>query len=185
MTLNLHRSLKIVKEMFCRAKKLPPFDLIKELLNYNIITGVFTWKVKKSNKKAGSIAGRVTNKGYVYITIDGKGYAAHRLAWLLVTTKDPYPYEVDHKDGDKGNNAFHNLRQATPQQNSSNRKIGSNNTSGHKSIAFMPNQTLNPYYVCISQQNKSYSLGSFPTLEKAIKARDKKGKEIYGEFYRP
>ena len=38
--------------MFCRAKKLPPFDLVKELLNYNIITGVFTWKVKKSNKKA-------------------------------------------------------------------------------------------------------------------------------------
>ena len=161
--------------MFCRAKKLPPFKLVKELLNYNIITGVFTWKIKKSNKKAGSIAGRVTNKGY----------AAHRLAWLLVTTKDPHPYEVDHKDGDTGNNAFHNLRKATIQQNSSNRKIGSNNTSGYKSITFMPNQTLNPYYVCISQQNKSYSLGSFPTLEKAIKARDMKGKEIYGEFYRP
>ena len=77
------------------------------------------------------------------------------------------------------------MRKATIQQNSSNRKIGSNNTSGYKSITLMPNQTLNPYYVCISQQNKSYSLGSFPTLEKAIKARDIKGKEIYGEFYRP
>ena len=169
MTLNLHRSLKIVKEMFCRAKKLPPFHLIKELLNYNIITGVFTWKIKKSNKKAGSIAGRVTNKGYVYITINGKGYAAHRLAWLLVTTKDPYPYEVDHKDGNTGNNAFNNLRKATIQQNSSNRKIGSNNTSGHKSITFYANQPLNPYTVCISQKNKSHSLGSFPTLEKPLK----------------
>ena len=56
--------------MFCRAKKLPPFDLVKELLNYNIITGVFTWKVKKSNKKAGSIAGRTNAKGYRYITIN-------------------------------------------------------------------------------------------------------------------
>ena len=175
----------MAKKMFCRAKKLPPFHLIKELLNYNIITGVFTWKIKKSNKKAGSIAGRVTNKGYVYITINGKGYAAHRLAWMLVTTKDPHPYEVDHKDGNTGNNAFKNLRKATIQQNSSNRKIGSNNTSGHKSITFMPSQSLNPYYVCISQQKKSYSLGSFPTLEKAIEARDIKGKEIYGEFYRP
>ena len=181
----MHKKKDGLKEMFCRAKKLPPFKLIKELLNYNIITGVFTWKIKKSNKKAGSIAGRVTNKGYVYITIDGKGYAAHRLAWLLVTTKDPHPYEVDHKDGDTGNNAFHNLRKATIQQNSSNRKIGSNNSSGHKSITFMPSQPLNPYTVCINQQKKSHSLGSFPTLEKAIQARDIKGKQLYGEFYRP
>lgn len=171
--------------MYCRAKKLPPFDVVHELLAYNIITGVFTWKVKKSNKKAGSIAGRVTDRGYVYITIDGKGYAAHRLAWLLVTTKDPYPFEVDHKDRNKGNNAFHNLRQATIQQNSSNRKIGSNNTSGHKSITFQSHQTTNPWVVCIHQQNKSHYVGSFPTLEMALEARDKKGKEIYGDFYNP
>ena len=171
--------------MYCRAKKLPPFDVVHELLAYNIITGVFTWKVKKSNKKAGSIAGRVTDRGYVYITIDGKGYAAHRLAWLLVTSKDPYPYEVDHKDRNKGNNAFHNLRQATIQQNSSNRKIGSNNTSGHKSITYQSHQTSNPWVVCISQKNKSHYVGSFPTLEMAIEARDKKGKEIYGDFYNP
>jgi len=171
--------------MFCRAKKLPPFDFINEILSYNIITGVFTWKIKKSNKKAGSIAGRTNTKGYRYITINKKSYAAHRLAWLLVTNKDPYPYEIDHIDGNKGNNAFNNLRQATPQQNSCNRKLGSNNSSGYKSITFMPQQPLNPYTVCISQKNKSHSLGSFPTLEKAIEARDIKGRQLYGEFYRP
>ena len=181
----MHKRKGGLKQMFCRAKKLPPFDLVKELLNYNIITGVFTWKIRKSNKKARSIAGRTNAKGYRYITINRRSYAAHRLAWLLVTTKDPYPYEIDHKDGNTGNNAFHNLRKATPQQNSCNRKIGSNNSSGHKSITFMPSQPLNPYTVCISQQNKSHSLGSFPTLEKAIQARDIKGKQLYGEFYRP
>ena len=34
-------------------------------------------------------------------------------------------------------------------------------------------------------RNKSHSLGSFPTLEKAIEARDIKGRQLYGEFYRP
>ena len=49
-------------KMYCKAKKLPPFDVVNELLAYNIITGVFTWKVNKSNKKAGSVAGRVKRK---------------------------------------------------------------------------------------------------------------------------
>lgn len=172
--------------MYCKAKKLPPYDVVNKLIAYNIITGVFKWKVNKSNKKAGSIAGRVKkDSGYRYITINKQECAAHRIAWLLVTKKDPYPYEIDHKDRNKGNNAFHNLRLATIQQNSSNRKIGSNNTSGHKSITFQSHQTSNPWVVCIHQQNKSHYVGSFPTLEMAIKARDKKGKELYGDFYNP
>ena len=172
--------------MYCKAKKLPPFDVVNKLIAYNIITGVFKWKVNKSNKKAGSIAGRVKkDSGYRYITINKQECAAHRIAWLLVTKKDPYPYEIDHKDRNKGNNAFHNLRQATIQQNSSNRKIGSNNTSGHKSITYQSHQTSNPWVVCIHQQNKSHYVGSFPTLEMALEARDKKGKEIYGDFYNP
>ena len=172
--------------MYCKAKKLPPFDVVNKLIAYNIITGVFKWKVNKSNKKAGSIAGRVKkDSGYRYITINKQECAAHRIAWLLVTKKDPYPYEIDHKDRNKGNNAFHNLRQATIQQNSSNRKIGSNNTSGHKSITYQSQQTCNPWVVCISQKNKSHYVGSFPTLEMALEARDKKGKEIYGDFYNP
>ena len=43
--------------MYCKAKKLPPFDVVNELLTYNIITGVLTWKVNKSNVKAGRQAG--------------------------------------------------------------------------------------------------------------------------------
>ena len=172
--------------MYCKAKKLPPFDVVNKLIAYNIITGVFTWKVNKSNKKAGSIAGRVKkDSGYRYITINKQECAAHRIAWLLVTTKDPYPYEIDHKDRNKGNNAFHNLRPATIRQNSSNRKIGSNNTSGHKSITYQSHQTSNPWVVCIHQQNRSHYVGSFPTLKMAIEARDKKGKELYGDFYNP
>ena len=172
--------------MYCRAKKLPPFDVVNKLIAYNIITGVFTWKVNKSNKKAGSVAGRVKKKsGYRYITINKQECAAHRIAWLLVTKKDPWPYEVDHRNNEPKDNYFTNLRKATPKQNSANRQKGKNNTSGHKSITYQSHQTSNPWVVCIHQQNKSHYVGSFPTLEMALKARDKKGKELYGKFYNP
>ena len=172
--------------MYCRAKKLPPFDVVNKLIAYNIITGVFTWKVNKSNKKAGSVAGRVKKKsGYRYITINKQECAAHRIAWLLVTKKDPWPYEVDHRNNEPKDNYFINLRKATPAQNSANRQKGKNNTSGHKSITYQSHQTSNPWVVCIHQQNRSHYVGSFPTLEIALKARDKKGKELYGKFYNP
>ncbi len=171
--------------MYCRAKKLPPFDVVNELLTYNIITGALTWKVNKSNVKAGTQAGYLKKTGYLYICINKQVCAAHRIAWLLVTKKDPWPYEVDHINHNKSDNAFKNLRKATPAQNSANRKLGKNNSSGHKSIYFMPQQKKNPYRVVISQQFKSISLGSFPTEAEAISARDKMGKEIYGDFYNP
>ena len=171
--------------MYCRAKKLPPFDVVNELLTYNIITGALTWKVNKSNVKAGTQAGYLKKTGYLYICINKQVCAAHRVAWLLVTKKDPWPYEVDHINHNKSDNSFKNLRKATPAQNSANRKLGKNNSSGHKSIYFMPQQKKNPYRVVISQQFKSVSLGSFPTEAEAISARDKMGKEIYGDFYNP
>ena len=171
--------------MYCRAKKLPPFDVVNELLTYNIITGALTWKVNKSNIKAGTKAGSLKKTGYLYVTINRQDCAAHRVAWLLVTKKDPWPYEVDHINHNKSDNSFKNLRKATPAQNSANRKLGKNNSSGHKSIYFMPQQKKNPYRVVISQQFKSVSLGSFPTEAEAISARDKMGKEIYGDFYNP
>ena len=172
--------------IFCRAKKLPSFDLVDQILKYNPDNGYFFWKTDRgTNKVKDTVAGRITSTGYIYISIDSKSYAAHRLAFLLHTGKDPYPYEVDHINHDKEDNSFKNLRKATIQQNSSNRQKGSNNSSGHKSIRFMESQPLNPYFVCIRQKKIGHSLGSFPTLKAAIEARDKKGREIYGEFYHP
>ena len=57
-------------------------DRLKELLDYNSVTGIFTWKVFRSRTaKAGTRAGYLS-KGYVYISVDGIGYSARKLAWL-------------------------------------------------------------------------------------------------------
>ena len=97
---------------------LPSHSRLVELLAYDALTGVFTWKLDRANTaKAGGKAGGVITSGkYVDIRVDGKAYKAHRLAWLYVTGDDPGTATVDHIDCNGLNNAFANLRLATRRQ---------------------------------------------------------------------
>jgi len=54
---------------------------LKHILSYDPETGVFCWLQPRPRIKVGGIAGSLKKKtGYVSIEIDGKEYAAHRLA---------------------------------------------------------------------------------------------------------
>ena len=109
---------------------------IKEALNYNPESGVFTWKVNRSNKMAGSIAGCLGRKGgYVKITYNNKNYAAHRLAWFFIFGSFPNSY-IDHIDNDPENNKLSNLRIATNAQNQQNAKTRKDSKSGYKGVFF-------------------------------------------------
>lgn len=93
---------------------------LKQLLDYDSITGVFTWTSRKSNRiTVGSIAGNVHKYGYRKIRINGKSYMAHRLAVLYMTGAWP-EIEVDHINGTKDDNAYVNLRCVTLSTNRQN-----------------------------------------------------------------
>ncbi len=103
---------------------------LKEILNYDPISGKFVWyKWRLTSKGSMKLAGCVEN-GYLRIKIDGKKYLAHRLAWLYMTGKFPV-YEIDHIDRSKMNNQFSNLRDVSHAHNiqnvlspQSNNKVG-------------------------------------------------------------
>ena len=100
-------------------------DDLKEILDYNSETGVFTWlkKVSKySNIKIGSVAGSSDVHGYYRIMVNGKIYKAHRLAWLYVYGEWPKNY-IDHINGNPSDNRIENLRDVTRRQNQQNQKI--------------------------------------------------------------
>lgn len=109
---------------------------LREVLHYNPITGVFTWRVRTSTcVQVGDVAGGSGSGGYIDIRIDGRKHGAHRLAWLYMTGELP-EHEIDHENTCRSDNRWDNLRDATHAQNMQNlRKAPSHNTSGFLGVS--------------------------------------------------
>jgi DNA-binding transcriptional regulator YiaG len=109
-------------------------SLLKTLLSYNDESGLIFWKERGQShftsparcktwntKYAGKIAGSLSRgDGYVHITIFGKQYMAHRVAWVLHHGSWPLQY-IDHIDHRKDNNRIANLRDVSPSDNVRNK----------------------------------------------------------------
>lgn len=152
-------------------------DRLMRVLSYDPDTGIFRWRKGKQYVKEGSVAGTIQPSGYLAISIDGVSHRAHFLAWLYM--KGYYPErQIDHRDLDKGNNRFNNLREATHQQNAANRKAQSNNTSGYKGVAW--SSSAQKWMARVAGQY----LGVFDKPEDAARAYDAGAARLYGEYAR-
>jgi hypothetical protein len=88
-------------------------DHIRSILDYNPETGDFVWKTHHRRPDLiGKRAGSPTNTGYWAIAINNQKRLAHRLVWLYVTGTLPL-FHIDHRDGNKQNNKFDNLREVS------------------------------------------------------------------------
>lgn len=158
---------------------------LKKLLHYHPETGVFTWKIKRSNKiKIGQVAGNLwinthNNKKYRRLYIDGKLYYSHRIAWLYMTGFLPID-QIDHIDGDGTNNRYLNLREVSDADNHKNQKKYISNSSGITGISW--NSNAGKWQCSIQSSNKSIYLGLYGHIFDAVCAR--KNAEIKYEFHR-
>lgn len=142
---------------------------LKELLEYNAETGVFTWLIYKNKKQAGY----VKTNGYRQISINKINYPAHKLAWLYVYGK--YPIMLDHKDHNRDNNAILNLREVTNSENSKNMKQNKNNKTGIVGVSL--NKSIGKWEASITVNMKPVKLGFFTDIHLAIKAREEAEKK--------
>jgi len=154
-------------------------ELLKELLNYDPDTGIFTWKVFRGggSPKVGEIAGSPVTDGYIKIKLAGKLRAAHHLAWLYMTGE--LPVELDHIDRNPANNRWENLRKATSHQNAHNKGKYKNNTTGYKGVFAAPSGA---WHARIRVEGRLKFLGTFSTPELAHKAYCAAADKLHGEF---
>lgn len=155
----------------------PTQDRIRELFDYNAETGLFIRRISRGNSRAGAVAGSLDRNGYVYIAIDKKDYAAHRLAWIYV--HGPIlTGEIDHINNVKNDNRLANLRIATHSQNCANAPVRSHSKSGYKGVTFRRGKWI-ARLVCVEVKKH---IGTFDTPEEAQAAYMEEARRIFGEF---
>lgn len=163
--------------------KLPPQELLKEVLDYDVSTGVFTWKKPTGRRvKVGSVAGADGTRGYRQIRIQNVLYRANRLAWMYSYGEDPGELYVDHIDGDTSNNVLRNLRLVNFSQSCMNRGVMGNNKIGFSGVFWSGER--NRWRVHSKINGRVFCIGSFDNLLDAVAARIRFTKENFGEFRR-
>jgi len=142
---------------------------LKEVLEYNTDTGIFTWIGSPAKNVAiGDMAGTPDKDGYIMIRINRRRYMAHRLAILYT---DGYMPEltVDHIDRIPWHNWRLNLREASYQCQNRNCGMNTRNTSGIKGISWHKMGGRWIAKICVDRRYKS--LGLYDTLLDASYAR--------------
>lgn len=92
---------------------------LKEVLDYDPDTGIFTWLVGGGRRGIGKNAGTINKHGHLRIKLMRRDYYNHRLAFLWMTGAWP-ERDVDHINGVKTDNRWVNLRTVTRSENNQN-----------------------------------------------------------------
>ena len=138
---------------------------LKEALEYDAASGMLRWRMPASRAvKPGQLAGRVSNRGYRQIMVDGVRYAAHRLVWLWHHGAFPEG-EIDHRNGARDDNRIENLRVASRSENQQNiAGAQKDNKTGFLGVSF---HAGNRWRAQISHDGRKRYLGLFSSPEDA------------------
>lgn len=185
-------------------KPLPSSERLHELLFYDPLTGNLIWKARArsefpnenifgtwNTRYAGKTAGSRHAEGYIEVALerrsdaDNRGalrHLAHRVIWKMMTGEDP-TFEVDHRDRDRSNNRWNNLRAATSSQNKANGKTRKESQTGIKGVRLI--RKSGRYQAHIRVGGKLKHLGCYDTAEEAHQAYCEAAKKRSGEFFNP
>lgn len=153
-------------------------ERVKELFDYDEVTGDLIRRIAKANQPKGTIAGSVNSKGHVNVAVDGRMWTAHQI--VFVWHHGWLPPEIDHENRVKTDNRIGNLRPASSTQNKGNIGLLRNNTSGYRGVSF--NNRSGKWHTQIKIKGKQTYLGRFDTPEQAALRYNEVAREYFGEF---
>ena len=143
-------------------------DLLRRMklrLEYDPETGLF--RAAKGSRQGGNFGGQPgykNPKGYHVLSVYGKAYKAHRLAWFYVYGVWPEG-QIDHINGNRTDNRICNLRDVPQGVNMQNqRKAMRHSKSGLLGVTTTRKGT---FVSAIKKNDKCTYLGTFPTPELA------------------
>jgi len=154
-----------------------PISFLRECFDCDPATGSLRWRERPrshfphegrwryfNRRYANTESGSRDANGYrvVSLTFEGKlaRYYQHHIVWAL--TKDEWPKNLDHYDGDTANNRIDNLFEADHSENDQNldRRIAGATFRPHK----------HRWYARIKIDGKLIHLGAYKTKEEAHQA---------------
>ena len=149
---------------------------LNDIVEYDPDTGMFDIKHGVGGRKRGVTPGGKGPNGYLRLKVNGKSYLAHRLAFLIMTGREPKI--VDHKNGDRTDNRWSNLRETGHNGSSQNmvKKVSSAGFVGLKLTR------TGKYQVRMCVNSRHLHFGTFTDFELAClvseEARDKWHKQF-------
>ena len=158
-------------------------EVIKSL-SYDPYSGIIIWKwredkIRKVNMRlAGKRAGSAHRDGYRSVGILGSKYMAHRIAWLIKTGSWPQN-QIDHLNGQRDDNRWINIREATKVENRRNQTVP-RSKSGVVGVHW--DSRKDKWRAQIKPEGKNIHLGLFDDLDDAIKTRKGAEKKYYKDF---
>lgn len=152
------------------------------LFSYDPETGAMLYKVAPPHKAQllGLQAGMVDSQGYRLIKIADKRYLSGRLIWFYMTGE--WPDEVDHKNLNRSDDRWENIRESTRSQNCANKgRFFKPNKFGFRGIK---RHSSGKFYAAVCSKQVEYRSTPVATPELAALAYDMLAKKHHGEFAR-
>ena len=150
-----------------KPKELPPVEVLRELFDYNPVTGIITRLKVRQGCRVDKPVGTLDKEGYLRVSITWNNttrvYYTHRLSWCLHHGEDPVGTGIDHINRTRTDNRIENLRLATQQENNLNRTA-----YGRVKEKYILTYRKDRYRVYINNVH----VGVRKTLEEAINLRD-------------
>ncbi len=168
-------------------------DELKKLLRYNPDTGELFWQPRPVEMFVSDHHGRTWNtrfsgkpaltykmaSGYLAGAVFGKPLLAHRAAAIILFGEIKEGFQVDHINGKRADNRASNLRVVLEKENTKNRCVSRNNTSGVMGVFWNTGRDKWQAQIKVNRENKY--LGVFVEFSEAVIAR--KAAEIKYGFH--
>lgn len=154
-------------------------DEVKRLFSYDPQTGVVSRLVSRGGATLGPVGLDQKEGEYPKVTICGHCFRLHQIAWVLMTGEWA-DGAIDHKNRDRSDNRWRNLRLATPAQNLLNTSAHARSQTGLKGVSW--HKASGKWRVQVNHGGRVVFTGLAQDLEVADELACFIREEVHGEF---